>query len=92
MFYFCYSFSVMLEEIAELSLLYDFYGNLLSEKQRRYFELYNEDNLSLTEIAQECGVSKQAVSKNLKTAESALRSYEEKMGLLKEYLSKKDQN
>ena len=82
----------MLEEIAELSLLYDFYGNLLSEKQRRYFELYNEDNLSLTEIAQECGVSKQAVSKNLKTAEGALRAFEDKMGLLKEYLSKKDQN
>jgi len=87
---FWYSYEVMLEQIAELSLLYDFYGNLLSEKQRKVFELYNEDNLSLTEIASECGVSKQAVSKNLKTAEDNLRSYEEKMGLLREYMSSKD--
>ena len=80
----------MLEEIAELSLLYDFYGNLLSDKQRKYFELYNEDNLSLTEIAEECGVSKQAVSKNLRAAEENLRSFEEKMGLLKEFRASKD--
>ena len=80
----------MLEEIAELSLLYDFYGNLLSDKQRKYFELYNEDNLSQTEIAEECGVSKQAVSKNLRAAEENLRSFEEKMGLLKEFRASKD--
>jgi len=80
----------MLEEIAELSLLYDFYGNLLSDTQRKYFELYNEDNLSLTEIAEECGVSKQAVSKNLKAAEDKLRSFEEKMGLLKEFKASKE--
>ena len=72
----------MLEDTFEISTLYDFYGPLLSEKQQRFVELYHMENCSLTEIAEEVGVSKQAVSEGLKRAEKALTNYEEKLGLL----------
>jgi len=66
----------------EISVLYDFYGPLLSDKQRRFTELYHNENCSLTEIAESEGVSKQAVSEGLKRAEKALVNYEEKLGLV----------
>ncbi len=71
----------MLEETFEISTLYDFYGPLLSPKQQRFVELYHMENCSLTEIAEEVGVSKQAVSEGLKRAEKALHGYEAKLGL-----------
>lgn len=72
-----------IEEITRLSLLYDCYGGLLSEKQRVVTELYHEENLSLAEIAAEEGISRQAVHDALKKAEKALNDYEEKLGLVK---------
>jgi len=72
----------MLQDSFEISVLYDFYGPLLTEKQQRFVELYHSENCSLTEIAQEMGVSKQAVSEGLKRAEKALANYEEKLGLV----------
>ena len=57
----------------EMSLLYDYYGGLLTGKQRQCFDLrYNQD-LSLGEIAQVMGVSRQAVSDNLTRTEALLR-------------------
>ena len=57
----------------EMSLLYDYYGGLLTGKQRQCFDLrYNQD-LSLGEIAQAMGVSRQAVSDNLTRTEALLR-------------------
>lgn len=67
------------------SLLYDFYGNLLNESQSEIMELYHEDNLSLAEIADETGTTRQAVHYTLKKAEKALNEYEEKLGLIKAY-------
>ncbi len=72
----------MLQESFETSVLYDFYGPLLSEKQQRFVELYHLENCSLTEIAEAVGVSKQAVSEGLKRAEKALANYEDKLGLV----------
>ena len=72
----------MLQESFETSVLYDFYGPLLSEKQQRFVELYHLENCSLTEIAEVVGVSKQAVSEGLKRAERALAHYEEILGLV----------
>ena len=74
--------TVMLEDTFEISILYDFYGPLLSEKQQRFVELYHNENCSLTEIADTLGVSKQAVSEGLKRAEKSLTGYEEKLGLV----------
>lgn len=67
------------------SLLYDFYGELLSEARRDVMNLYHEDNLSLSEIADELGMTRQAVHYTLKKAESSLEQYEEKLGLLAKY-------
>ena len=66
----------------EYSLLYDFYGALLSERQREVFELYHEENLSLSEIAQSLGVSRQAVHISLGKAGAGLETYEAKLGLV----------
>ena len=64
----------------EMSLLYDYYGGLLTDKQRQCFDLrYNQD-LSLGEIAQMMDVSRQAVSDNLTRTEALLRKMEENIG------------
>ena len=75
----------MFDSITEVSLLYDFYGKLLTEKQRLVTELYHEENLSLSEIAKEFDISRQAVHDTLKKAEQALSEYEEKLGLVKRF-------
>jgi len=66
----------------EYSILYDFYGPLLSERQREVFELYYEDNLSLSEIGANLGVSRQAVHIAVSKAGEELAAYEEKLGLI----------
>jgi len=74
-----------LEKIEELSLLLDFYGELLSAKQREFLKLYHEENLSLGEIAEKAGVSRQSVFDGVKKAQNALYNYEEKLKLLSSY-------
>ncbi len=66
-----------------LIILYDYYGDLLSDDNRRYFEDYYFDNLSLSEIAQNDNVSRNNVHKHLKSCEEKLLFYEEKLGLYK---------
>ena len=61
--------------------LYDFYGDLFHEKQRLYFEEYYFNNLSLGEISDNLGVSRNAVHKTLQLIEEKLKFYEEKLGL-----------
>ena len=64
----------------EMSLLFDYYGGMLTEKQRQCFDMrYNQD-LSLGEIAQDMGVSRQAVCDNLRRTEALLRKMEENVG------------
>ncbi len=64
----------------EMTLLFDYYGDLLTERQRLCIDMrYNQD-LSLGEIAQELGVSRQGVYDNLSRAEALLRNMEEKTG------------
>lgn len=72
----------MLDSIARLSLLNDFYGSLLTSRQQEVMRLYHEENLSLSEIAEEFGISRQGVHDTLKNAEHALLDYEEKLGLI----------
>ena len=66
----------------EYSLLYDYYGVLLSERQREIFEQYCEENFSLSEIAANLGVSRQAVHIALGRACEELEKFEEKLGLI----------
>ena len=76
----------MVDDITKASLLYDFYGALLTEKQRQVMALYHEENLSLSEIGQEFGISRQAVHYTLKKAEQALEEYEDKLKLMDKFL------
>lgn len=76
----------MPEEIFEqrirLARLFDIYGGLLTEKQSLCLKLYFYDDLSLSEISEELGVSRQAVHDLLRRVEQTLERYEAKMGLL----------
>lgn len=72
----------MADETLERSLLYDFYGELLTEKQRDAFDLYYNDDLSLAEIADLWDCSRQNVRDAVKKAESVMAEYEEKTGLV----------
>ena len=71
-----------MEEVIYLNELYDFYGSLLTDKQRDYFENYYFNNLSLGEMAENYGVSRNAIHKQLKIVEERLKYYEENLELL----------
>ena len=64
------------------SMLLDFYGELLTEKQRDCFDLHYNEDLSLSEIAEQLGISRQGVWDNIRRAETALREIESKTGLI----------
>ncbi len=67
-------------EPLERILLFDYYGDLLTERQRMCFDLHYNQDLSLGEIAQELNISRQGVYDNLSRAETLLRNLEEKIG------------
>lgn len=75
-----------IDDITKQSLLYDFYGELLTKRQREVMELYHGENLSLAEIAEEFGISRQAVHDALRNGQKALDGYEEKLGLVQRFL------
>ena len=69
-----------------MNLLYDFYGQLLTKKQRAFFDLYYQADLSLGEIASQHDVTRQAVYDILKRSERALESFESKLKLVERHL------
>lgn len=72
----------MENEFLYLNDLYDYYGELLTDKQREYFEDYYLNNLTLSEIAFNNNISRNAIHKQLKDAKGKLEMYEEKLELL----------
>ena len=70
-----------MEENEYLIILYDYYGELLNELQRNYFELYYFDNLSLSEIGENDSKSRNAIHKCIKSACSKLYEFEDKLKL-----------
>ena len=70
-----------MEDREYLIILYDYYGELLNEMQRKYFEDYYFDNLSLAEISENDGKSRNAIHKCIKSSSSKLYEYEDKLKL-----------
>ena len=69
----------------DLALLFDFYGDMLTDKQRDVIELYYEDDLSLAEIAENAGITRQGVRDSIKRAEGQLLEMEERLGLARRF-------
>ena len=68
-----------LEDFLRYSVLFLYYGELFSKKQKQYLELYLEENSSFTEIAEKYGVTRQAVFDNIKRGFKQLEEYESKL-------------
>jgi predicted DNA-binding protein YlxM (UPF0122 family) len=75
----------VLDKVLKIGVLFDFYGALLTDKQRQCLEMHYLNDLSLAEIAEEFLVSRQAVHDILKRAEQILFEYEAKLGLAERY-------
>lgn len=79
-----------MEKIVEQGLLYDFYGELLTGHQQEIYESVVYENLSLGEIAEARGISRQAVHDIVKRCDKILLGYEEKLKLVERFTSIKD--
>lgn len=72
-----------MDKKVEVSILCQIYGKLLTEKQYNYIDDYYNKDLSLSEIADNYGITRQAARDNIKKGESKLFEYEEKLGIMK---------
>ena len=74
-----------MEKIVEQGLLYDFYGELLTEHQKQIYEEAVYQDMSLSEIAEEYGISRQGVHDMVKRCTKTLEGYEEKLHLIAKF-------
>jgi len=75
----------MSDNTLHMTMLFDFFGELLTAKQREYFDLYHNEDLSLSEIAEMAGISRQGVYDIIARAESTLTHFETKTGVVKKW-------
>ncbi|HBX22376.1 MAG TPA: DNA-binding protein [Desulfotomaculum sp.] len=78
-----------MDKVTLLTLLFDFYGQLLTERQQKFVELYYGNDYSLGEIAESYNVSRQAVHDTLKRADIMLQNYEQKLQLVNKFLTQR---
>ena len=78
----------MKNQTYRMTMLFDFYGELLTERQREFFDLYYNEDLSLSEIAENSGISRQGVRDVIVRAEAAMQEVEDKTGIIKRFLSR----
>ncbi|MGI6123819.1 MAG: YlxM family DNA-binding protein [Acetivibrionales bacterium] len=74
-----------IEDIYEITVLLDFYGQLLTERQYEIMDLYINSDLSLGEIAEDLGISRQGVHDSIRKAKQALSGYEKRLGLAERF-------
>ena len=79
-----------MNEILEQALLYDFYGELLNDHQKHIYEQFVLEDLSLSEIAEDEGISRQGVHDLVKRCNKTLAGYEEKLHLVEKFLTIKE--
>ncbi len=78
---------MLMEKIVEQTLLYDFYGELLTKRQQEIYESVIRDDLSLAEAAEEFGISRQGVHDMIRRCNTILSGYESKLRLVEKFLS-----
>ena len=76
---------LLLKKTIKITMLFDFYGSMLTEKQQQIIKSYFYDDLSLAEVADNIGISRQGVYDHLHRSEESLEKYEANLGLLKKY-------
>jgi len=79
-----------MDEILKRSLLYDFYGELLTDHQKEIYEQFVSEDLSLSEIAVTAGISRQGVHDLIKRCSKSLQEYEDKLHLVERFLLVKE--
>ena len=79
---------MMKNQTYRMTMLFDFYGELLTERQKEFFDLYYNEDLSLSEIAENAGISRQGVRDVIVRAEAAMQEVEDKTGIIKRFLSR----
>lgn len=75
----------MKNQTYRMTMLFDFYGELLTERQKEFFDLYYNEDLSLAEIAENAGISRQGVRDVIVRAEAAMQEIEDKTGIIKRF-------
>ncbi|OYD06453.1 YlxM family DNA-binding protein [Paludifilum halophilum] len=80
----------MLEKTTRINLLYDFYGPLLTERQRTMLELYYHEDWSLGEIADYFGISRQAVFEGIKRARKIMEGMEQELRLFAKHVRRRE--
>ena len=78
---------MLMEKIVRQTLLYDFYGELLTERQKEIYESVIRDDLSLSEAAEEFGISRQGVHDMIRRCDTILGGYESKLKLVERFLN-----
>ena len=75
----------MKNQTYRMTMLFDFYGELLTDRQKEFFDLYYNEDLSLAEIAENAGISRQGVRDVIVRAEAAMQEVEDKSGIIKRF-------
>lgn len=75
----------MTDDKLQMTMLYDFYGELLTDKQREYYDLHHNEDLTLSEIAENVGITRQGVHDIVLRAEATLLETEQKTGLIRRF-------
>lgn len=81
----------MKNQTYRMTMLFDFYGEVLTPRQKEFFDLYYNEDLSLAEIAENCGISRQGVRDVIVRAEAIMTDLEDKTGLMKRFLQMQQQ-
>ena len=76
----------MKNQTYRMTMLFDFYGELLTDRQKEFFDLYYNEDLSLSEIAENEGISRQGVRDVIVRAEAIMTDLEDKTGLMKRFM------
>ena len=76
----------MKNQTYRMTMLFDFYGETLTERQKEFFDLYYNEDLSLAEIAENYGISRQGVRDVIVRAEAIMTDLEDKTGLMKRFM------